>query len=725
MNSYSIGITGSWLTVIISILVAIIVSFFYYRRTVPALSPIRRYFLFTLRALALSLLLFVIFEPVFTSITGKTEEPEIALLLDKSISMKIKDATIDRKEIYKSVLNKLNLDAGKIKTKSIAFDNSFESLSRPVFDSLHIDGQSTNITNALQWVASNTKDRNIAAVLLISDGAFNEGENPLYSAEKLAKPIYTVGIGDTNEPKDISVHSIITNQIAHINTTVPVNVNIQASGYEDTQLKVTLLENSKPIAEQIINIQNANENTTLTFDYNAKKSGIWKLTAKAAPQKDEITLKNNAASEFIEVTSNKRNIMILAGSPSPDVSFIINTLEQDKGVQINKFIQKDKASFYNRPPNKTDFAKCDIIFMLAFPNAFTPDNIIAMLNTALQAGKPLFLIASRDLSYSKLKRIEQYLPFTILASNKKEYSAVAKFDEQVLNNPLLRIQSNSNSIEEWNKLPPLFRTETFVKPKPQAKMLAKVKVNSIVLNEPMIISSTNLQQRTVAILAYGIYRWKLLGFAQDQYHNPNDATDLFTAFIANSQSWLTSSLNKKNVIIKPVRKIFRTNEKAEFTAQVYDAAFNPLDNANVNVQIKGNNNSYELTLYPIGNGQYKGYIENLPNGDYYYSGRATINGTILGNVQGRFGIGDIPTEYQNLMLNKSLLNEISVRTGGKFYHNDNVEQLLSDIQNNANFKQRTLTIKSELALWHLPFILGVVIFLFAIEWFFRKRFGLL
>jgi len=376
-------------------------------------------------------------------------------------------------------------------------------------------------------------------------------------------------------------------------------------------------------------------------------------------------------------------------------------------------------------PNKADFDKCDIIFMIAFPNEYSPDRTIKMLNSALDAGKPLFFVASRDLSYSKLKKIERHLPFTVIASNKKEYSAIAAFSPRFVNSPLLRLGEGENTIAYWNKLPPLFRTETFVKAKPESKVLAKVKVNDIVLNEPMIISGTDGERRSVAILAYGLYRWKLLGYAQDKYHNPADAVDLFSKFVNNSRLWLTSDVNKKKVIIKPVEKTFHTNEKAEFIAQVYDAAFNPLDNANINVNLNSGKESYELNLYPLGNGQYSGFIENLPNGDYYYSGKATINGSMLGSDKGRFSVGETPVEYQDLVLNKSLLTEIASRTGGKFYHNDKVEQLIDDIKNNPEFKPRAKTIKSELALWHLPFILGVVIFLFAVEWFFRKRFGLL
>ncbi len=724
MNTYSIGISGSYSVMILAIIIAVIISYFYYRRTVPAISRLVKTLLFLLRSFALSLLLFIIFEPLFTRITGSTEPPAIAVILDNSISAGLKDAKFDRKKIYRNILRKTDLQENFEDIKTIAFDNSFRFIENIAFDSLDFRGQSTNISKALNWVAEDLKSENTAAVVMVTDGVFNTGNNPLYPAEKLAKPVFVIGVGDTSYPKDISVVSLIANEIVHLNSVVPVNVNLQVNGFQGKEVSVFLYEDKKKIAEQKIQIHENNETITLTFEYKANREGIHKITAEAKALDDELTTANNIVSDFIEVTSAKKNIMIIAGAPGPDLSFIKNAIEQSKGAKIKAFVQKKKSAFYGRIPGEADFNAADVIFLIGFPNKYSPDNVLNLLKSSLEKGKSLFLIASADLSWKKLKIIETHLPFTILAANNKEYQAIAKFNEQSLNNPLLRTISGVKNLTEWNELPPLFRTEVFVKSKPRAEIIAKVKVNDIVLNEPLIITSSNDNQKTLAVLGYGIYRWRLLGYAQSQYQG-KITEDLFTAFINNSVAWLTSDANKKKVIIKPAKSNFKRNEKIEFIAQVYDAAFNPVDNANVNLKLRDGDNQFELTLYPLGNGQYSGYTENLSEGDYYFSGNASVNGKNLGSDKGRFSVGDVPLEYQNLRMNKSLLSEIAQRTGGKFYFNDNVDELVRDIKKIPQFKPRSKTVKIELPLWNLPVILAVIIFLFAIEWFFRKRFGLL
>jgi len=44
-------------------------------------------------------------------------------------------------------------------------------------------------------------------------------------------------------------------------------------------------------------------------------------------------------------------------------------------------------------------------------------------------------------------------------------------------------------------------------------MVASFKVNNVPLNEPFIITRNINSRKSVAIIGYGLYRWKLLGYA--------------------------------------------------------------------------------------------------------------------------------------------------------------------------------------------------------------------
>jgi len=725
MNSYSLAFAGTWYIIILAILIALIITYFYYKRTVPELSKSRKALLFSLRTIALALLVFIIFEPIFTKISGKFIQPKLAVLLDNSASMSIDYQNHNRKEIYQKALAKLNLSKYSDRIKAVSFDKGFRMLDYPAFDSLKLNGNFTNIANALKLLNVEFREENVRAVLLVSDGVFNSGGNPIYEAEVLGMPVNTLGIGDTIRPKDISVKSVNLNPTIQLNTTHLINVGLSVSGFDSGKVTVEMFDNNTKFAEQTVIIDPRMSDYSLTFEYIGKQEGIRRIKAVAKRIDNEITYKNNELSEFTKVTSEKKNIIVLAGAPSPDLSFILNILKKNDNIEVKSFVQKKEAEFYDDTPSKSDFANANSIILIGFPIKSTPLQIMELVKNELDKKKSLMIIGSQNLDYSKLKTIDNHLPFTVLSSKEKEYNAIANFTEKSLENPLLK--SNDNlSLNFWNELPPLFRTETFVKPKPYAEILAKVKVNNTELNEPMIIFGDRTGHRTLAILGYGIYRWKLMGYARDVFKNKTDTPDLLDIFISNSSKWLTIDDKEKNVVIRPASKSFVKGDRVEFFAQVSDKALNPVDNASVNVNITdGNGNNYNINMFPSGSGLYIGYANGLPEGDFFYAGKASKNGTILGEDKGRFIIGDTPLEYMELMMNKQLLQEMATRTGGNFFYNQPEDNLIELILSALKNKQNAVTVRSEINLWNLPLIMVIIILLFALEWFLRKRYGLI
>lgn len=724
MNSYSLALSGSWFILILCIIVSVIISYFSYRNTVPQIAPTKKIFLTILRSLALTLLFFILFQPILSTVWGTFEKPRLIAMIDNSLSMQIADAGGERKSMYESVINKLSFDdfdAEQIKT--LLFDSEVKEISKLSLDSIKLTGQQTDISKAIRNASFNQEIENTQAAVLVSDGAFNLGNNPLYDAEKFGKPIYVIGIGDTNEPKDLSIQSVYTNQIAYIDNPVPINVNLKVNGYNEGNVKLVLSDNGTKISEATIDLTKNSQNYSHFFEYMPKLEGMHKLTISAVPLDNEITLKNNEIIEFIKVQKNKKKIVLFAGSPSADLAFVKNTLLQEKGVEIKSYIQKQGAEFYENP-NEKDIKESQIIVMIGFPIASTPAIVIKLISNELEQGKPLLFIASNDLAYSNLGNIKNFLPFSIVSTNKKEYQALVNLDPGSLSNSLLRINGNEEDAKLWSSLPPVLRTETFVKMRPDANMIMSIKINNVELNEPLIASSNIQNQKTIAIMAYGLFRWKLVGYAQD-LSKGRSSTDLFKVLMQNTTKWLSSDNQTKYVQIKTSKQNYNSNEAVEFIAQIYDDAYNPLDNAKVNVKVHSGSETREIMLNNISNGRYTASLNGLNQGTYQFEGFATYNNKILGEDRGKFTVGESGIEYTNLRMNIELLKEIASTTGGKFYLAKDVEEFKKDLKNLKSFKERAITNKKEIAVWNLVWLTLFVILLFSTEWFFRKRFGLL
>lgn len=726
MNSYHIDLAGSWWLLLLLLLIAAGFSFFTYRRTVPDLPPGRKALLISLRIIAIFLLLFVLFEPIFTLIRGAFEKPKLAVLLDNSLSMSLKDAKSDRKTDYISVLEKtgfMNLDESQ--RKIISFDSDIKEYEKFNQDSLSLKGQMTDISKAFKWVNNNLDQENIGAVLLITDGAFNTGNNPIYQADMTGRRVYIVGIGDSTEPKDVSVQSVLTNDVAYIDNPVPVNVNVKVSGYNSGTVKVDLSDNGSQVSEQTFNITPSQQNYSLVFEYDPKIEGVRKLTATVSNMEGELTLKNNSLSEFINVLKNKRKIVIFSGEPNPDLTFLRNVFQSEKGVEVSTFIQKKGAEFFEGQPTKAALHEAELFVLIGFPISSSPSYALDMIKDELAHGKPCLFIASQYLDYTKLRTIEDYLPFVTISSKPQEFVAIGDFRKEALSNSILKISGANTDLDLWNQLPPIFRTETFVRVKPESEVLAGIKVNNTPMKEPLLVTRSFQNQKSVAILGYGLFRWKLLGYAAELAKGRKSTPDLYDILFLNIHRWLSVNQEYKNVVIKTTKKIFNKGERVEFYGQIYDATYSPVDNAYVTVKINNGLKTNEITLNSIGNGRYSGFADGLDEGDYFYSDEAKLNNQSLGRDNGRFNVGDVSIEYLDLKMNVGLLRTIAERTGGKFYLPENSGKFLSDLQSSPDFKPKALTIKKEYSLWNLPWILALAILLLSIEWYLRKRSGLL
>jgi hypothetical protein len=197
------------------------------------------------------------------------------------------------------------------------------------------------------------------------------------------------------------------------------------------------------------------------------------------------------------------------------------------------------------------------------------------------------------------------------------------------------------------------------------------------------------------------------------------------SFINNSIRWLTTQEDEKRIRVQPTKHIYTTQDAVDFNAQVYDDNYQPIEDAQIEVQVKRGNEMNPLILDPIGGGQYQSAYDRLAEGEYLFTATVTLNGTTIGSDQGTFSVGGLNAEYLETRMNKLVLKQIAAQTGGQYYDSDEFESLPNDINKLPNFKPRDMSKSSEIEIWNSRWMLALVIFIFAMEWFVRKQNGML
>jgi hypothetical protein len=195
--------------------------------------------------------------------------------------------------------------------------------------------------------------------------------------------------------------------------------------------------------------------------------------------------------------------------------------------------------------------------------------------------------------------------------------------------------------------------------------------------------------------------------------------------ISNSVRWLVTRDDEKPVQVRPSKEIFAGSDPVEFTAQVYDENYRPIDDAEVSLSVSQKGQASQLTLTSLGSGRFEGAFDPLPEGDYTYSARATAGGRQLSEERGAFSVGGLNVEFQETRANKLLLQQIAARTGGRYFESNDLQQLPRVLASLPNFRPRDVSVARQFELWNRPWMLGVVVALFAVEWFLRKKYGML
>ncbi len=684
-----------------------------YRYTIPIVSTSKKILLIALRTLALLLLLFVIFEPILTLTKKFVLEPVNLIFIDNSRSMQIKDGT-HRVKLIDNFLNDANSNALFTNSTLYSFGNGVKKVSTDSLSKFNFSEGSTNFSKIFNDVK---KDKsNISSVIIVSDGVITDGTNPLYTAEKLNVPVFAVGVGDTSKHKDIELKNVLYNEYIYAQSPTTIQGTILNNGFGNQSANVSFYENDLLIEQKTIKLS-ADGVQNINFIYTPNTSGEKKLTMEISNLKGEFTAANNKRIFYVNVLSNKIKVLLISGAPSPDLSFIKNTLAEDKNLSINSITQIAQNNFLEKNNRKELIDSSQIIFLIGFPTSETPNDLLNEVYDAINnKSKPFFITLSGRIDFSRLKQLQSELPFIASNPSSSSIEVQPNISASESDNPL--IQNNAqNPIEVWNNLPPVFQPQANYRAKPEDEIISTVKINNVPINSPLIVSRILGSKRSIAVLAKNIWKWKL--------QTADDNLNLFDNFILNSIKWLNTSSKQKQVTIKTSKKNYSSGENIDFTGQVYDETFNPVSDAEVKVQVKGKKGNYNLTLSAVGNGLYEGSLQINKAGNYSYSGEATQNGKNFGIDAGKFNIGEVDIEMINPQMNYSFLSSLANETGGKFFNASDDNQLFSIIKNlnKRAFKEKTIV--SEIKLWSNEWLMAIAILLFALEWFFRKRAGML
>ncbi|MBX2943214.1 MAG: hypothetical protein KF860_12790 [Cyclobacteriaceae bacterium] len=648
--------------------------------------------LFTFRTTLVSFLAFLLIGPILKLTLNEYEKPSIVFLVDNSVSVK---ETVD--SLKWNNINK-QLMSTKDELLSQGFSVKMTTLDESENAKIVFDHPTSDLNGAVRNLVGQYEGKNLAGLVVMSDGIYNSGSSPLYSPSRV--PVYTVGVGDTTERIDIVLRNVLYNKIAYQGNQFPLRAEVLIRGISAQEIIVSVYQKGKLIARDS---KNSGDKSILNFDFqlDATEKGLQRIDITVTPIAQEQNKKNNHASAFVEVVEGKKKILMVAPAPHPDIKAIRTVVEENANYEFIVHI----PGITDAPPEALRPENIDLaIFQQAIDYS---GKTTLLFKKLLESGTSLFIMLG---DRSNLRQLAANgVPITF--ENPGQWDEVTP----VINADFKDFGFSDKLNSIFSRYPPArvpFGKFTYP---PNANVLLYQRIGRITTDRPLLFTATSNDQKMAVLIGDGVWRWRLDEFAETQKTGGFD--DVFSKLI----QYLSTREDKRKFRSFPLQNEFTASEPVIFESQVYNELFEQVYGQKIEIELsdeKGNRSQYSYITSP-GNSRYR--IGGLTEGVYAYTSSTNLNG-VKQSVKGEFLVVEQNIESQNLTADFDLLRRWASNTGGSFYAVDNLQKLEEDF---SRVKAQNLIHSEESfnPLINLKLVFFFLLALITVEWFTRKFMG--
>lgn len=693
-------------------LIGIVAAVISYRITFPPISKTARILLAALRGLMIFLLGLLLMEPVMNIFSSTRVEPALAVLFDDSGSMGLSAEGGSRIQLADSLAGNALAELRDEK-RIFAFSSDLRELKSPP-SAIDSAGNATSIAGALEELSAREDAGDYGAVLLVTDGRQNLGEDPVAAAMKLDMPVYTLTVGEKAEQANVAITDVTAPALAYSGDKFNVDVQIEAEGEGNARSKAFLKLNGKVVAEKLFDLPGGGRKTTVEFEAEAPSPGRYNYKVSTPVlERDEPV--DNERTFSVNVLKNKIKVLLTSDALDWEFKYTRRFLVENSEFDVDAVYPSGMGRFSEPGPPLTadDLAKYDLVVLI---NCRPEDVRIARSNLEkfVEKGGAVVYVAGSDCP-ADIGGFDGLLPFESTSTgNSKISQGEFLFEPSPVYKQHAAILVKDNPEESariWHSLPPFGAVITGLKP--TGEVILETRSAFRDQNPlPVLTVDDKGKGRVAAITGFPLWR-SYFGAAKGS----DTAIPLFWKNLAR---WATARHEGGNFEIFTDRAVYRLGEPIKMTGYLYDEANRPKGGALVAVSITPEGDQKpikDVVLTQSGSGIYGGDVLSLAPGSYTFRSTASSYGDTLGTTSGKFTIEKYSLEVASGAPDYSLTRRISEATGGKAYTSADFADFTSDLKLTPFEREEHARVKP----FGMPLFLVIVLAGLCIEWGMRKR----
>lgn len=686
-----------WLFILILIGFGAAIAFYRFRP--ESFSGAYRSILIILRSITLILVMVFLLDPVIKTIAKEVEKPVLLLGVDHSKSMVSNGDSTELKSLISSVNDRIHQLEERFAIKTF-------SIGSEVYDHVQQDYSydETDLSAFFTYAENNYKSRNIASIVLITDGLYNKGSNPAYFQPTLNAPVHVLALGDTSMRPDQRIGNVLFNKLVYRHNKFPVRLSISAEQLKGRSTVLTLTAFGEKYTRKV-NYTKDQELLHFDFELDAEKTGQHIIRVELNAFEEEVNSVNNVVEFPIQVIESKQNVAVVYDDLTPDIGAIKRTLERGENIKVNTYsiyqLSKEKL--------KLIFKENDALIIYRLPGINAKYSSALVHDLFVSKELPRFVICGPETNLNALNRMKLGFHF-------KAISGSANTVAPMFNKDFYLFQLPNTRNEIGAIYPPLNAPFAEVTFSGSTQILAYQGIGNIKTEQGLWSFTEQNGFKQILLLGNDFWRWELAEF------NRTGKKQLFHSIWEKSLSYLSIKKDKSRLRLDN-KNTYKQNEPVTLNAQLFNELYEPIIEPPLTLKLlKDDSLSYDYQ-FKRGAGSYSLSMGKLAPGVYTYTASAEVNGKAI-TKSGQFSVSTFNIEYSALRADHSALYQLANNTNGKVFLKGNSDELLTTLSE-LESQPEVFEQLDYIDLINVKWIAGIILLLLTVEWLLRKREGYL
>jgi hypothetical protein len=658
------------------------------------------------------------------------EKPTVAVLCDASGSMDTEDVPVSESTSGPLISRRRAIEPLMATT---FWDSLAERLAVSIlpFSTSTGDG-GTNLHEPL--AAAPSRLANLRAIVLASDGDWNEGAAPVRAAAALRLkniPVFVVPAGSSSRLPDVELLSLDAPTFGVAGKTVRVAFTIESTLPREYTATVKLKTNDGEEVTKEVRVA-AMGRTSDWLAWKPKAVGDYTLSLEVPQQTEELRGDNNRRETNIAIRQEKLRVLVVESVPRWEYRYLRNALSRDPGVDVSCLLFHPGLSkvgggntdYIKRfPQGLEELSKYDVVFLgdvgVADGQLTSEDCRLLKGLVEHQASGVVFLPGWQGNQASLLEtELADLCPVLVDPAQPEGWGSRSpchfELTESGRRSLLTKLaETEENNMQVWDELPGFQWYAPVKRAKAGSEVLA---VHKEMSNEfgrlPLLVTRTFGAGKVLYMATDGAWRWRK--GVEDKYHY------LFWGQVVRWMAYRRNMAKGETMRMYYSPDQPQVRQTMTLDATVMEQSGEPLQKGDVAARIvapSGKSQTVRFTSAGDEWGAFASQFTPQEGGRHEVSLTCQQTGAKLNTT---FFVQSAALERVGRAARPDVLEEIARVTRGEVIKRDRLETVLKSL---SALPDPPPAVR-RMQLWCHPMVAGTLVLLLAVFWVGRKVVGL-